>query len=186
MIRLVEPSEALRDSWFKSIAEFGGDHVHGYSIFGFTAKELADPDGFGRWLAQQRRNLTDPPEGFVPAALYWIVDDTDPDQVLGSLSLRLCLNDFLLEEGGHIGYGVRPSARRRGVATAALAASLGTAREHGLARVLVTCDEDNEASRRTIERCGGVLEDVRKDKRRYWIELLPTESLREAADIRIG
>ena len=171
MICLVEPSAHLRASWWESRREFGEEHVHGYSLFGFTDDELQNDEGFERWLTQQRRNLTDPADGFVPAALYWIVDDSEPDRVLGSLSLRFELNDFLRELGGHIGYGVRPSARRGGVATAALAASLEKAREQGLDRVLVTCDDGNIASARTIERCGGVLEDVRKDKRRYWISL---------------
>ncbi|REF30341.1 GNAT family N-acetyltransferase [Calidifontibacter indicus] len=171
MITLVEPSEQLRDSWRESRDEFRDSHIHGYSIFGFTEEELATDDGFDRWLAQQRRNLTDPPEGYVPSALYWIVDDEEPARVLGSLNLRFALNDFLREQGGHIGYGVRASARRRGVATAALMASLDKARERGMDRVLVTCETTNLASARTIERCGGVLEDVRGDKRRYWITL---------------
>lgn len=107
----------------------------------------------------------------MPASLYWIVDDAEPGRVLGSLHLRHELNDFLFEQGGHIGYGVRTSARGRGVAGAALAASLGEARELGLDRVLVTCEDDNVASARTIERWAGVLEDVRRGMRRYWIGL---------------
>lgn len=76
---------------------------------------------------------------------------------------------------GHIGYGVRPSARRRGLATWALGETLDRARELGLTRVLVTCDDSNVASARTIEGNGGVLEDVRTTTlgltRRYWIDL---------------
>jgi predicted acetyltransferase len=94
---------------------------------------------------------------------------------LGAISLRLTLNDFLLRAGGHIGYGVRPSARRRGLATWALGAVLPEARALGLERVLVTCDDANVASARTIESNGGVLEDVRVTElgqtRRYWIAL---------------
>ena len=66
---------------------------------------------------------------------------------------------------------MRPSRRGEGHATRALALAVRRAREQlGLDRVLVTCDEDNEASRRTIERCGGVFEDSRNGKRRYWID----------------
>ena len=171
MIRLVEPSPELRDSWWESRVDFGDESPHGYALFGFTDAEVATDAGFARWLAQQRQTVTEPPEGMVPASLYWIVDDADPDHVLGSLSVRHALNDYLFEQGGHIGYGVRASARGRGVAGAALAASLGQARVLGLERVLVTCEDDNVASARTIERCGGVLEDVRQGMRRYWIDL---------------
>ncbi len=75
-----------------------------------------------------------------------------------------------VDRGGHIGYSVRPSARRQGHATAALRQSLGVARDAiGLDRVLVTCRDDNAASRAVIEACGGVYEDARDHTRRYWI-----------------
>lgn len=83
--------------------------------------------------------------------------------------------DESLPAGGHIGYGVRPSARGRGVATWALGAVLPLAAARGLDRVLVTCADGNAASARVIERHGGVLEDVRDTElgrtRRYWITL---------------
>jgi predicted acetyltransferase len=96
---------------------------------------------------------------------------------LGAISLRHTLNDFLLHAGGHIGYGVRPTARGRGLASRALRAVLPEARSLGLARVLVTCQDNNLGSARTIENNGGVLEDVRDTDlgrtRRYWITLKP-------------
>ncbi len=89
--------------------------------------------------------------------------------------MRHELNDALLHAGGHIGYGIRPAARRRGLATWALSRMLGEARALGLDRVLLVCADGNTASARTIERSGGVLEDVRPTElgpaRRYWIEL---------------
>ena len=77
---------------------------------------------------------------------------------------------------GHIGYGVRPSARRRGLASWALGEMLGEARAAlGVDRVLVPCLADNIASARTIERNGGVLEGIRDTEhgpvKRYWINL---------------
>lgn len=170
MIRLVQPSVDLRDSWWEAVQEFGDAHRHGFSLHRVDDSQLVTDAGFAAWLEDMRTQMTDPPEGFVPATLFWIVDDTEPQRVLGSLQIRHSLNDFLLEEGGHIGYGVRPSARGLGAATAALAAAVDYARDDlALDRVLVTCDDGNEPSRRTIERCGGVLEDVRGGKRRYWI-----------------
>ncbi len=94
--------------------------------------------------------------------------------LVGRSSIRFELNDFLAHEGGHIGYGVLRAHRRRGYATAILAQSLGIAREHGVERVLVTCDDDNGGSAAVIERAGGVLESTVVGAegnlvRRYWI-----------------
>lgn len=97
--------------------------------------------------------------------------------MLGAIALRHELNDFLREAGGHIGYGVRPSVRRRGLAGWALGQVLDRAWDRGLDRVLITCDVDNEVSRRIIESRGGVLEDVRDTvlgrTRRYWVTRTP-------------
>jgi predicted acetyltransferase len=104
----------------------------------------------------------------VPSDYWWI---TDGAEVVGFLAIRHRLDDWLLEEGGHIGYSVRPSRRRQGHASRALGLALQRARELGIDRALVTCDEGNVASAKTIEGQGGVLEDVRGVKRRYWIAL---------------
>lgn len=96
-------------------------------------------------------------------------------ELVGRVSVRYRLNDFLASFGGHIGYGVRSRYRRRGYATEILRQSLIIARAEGVDRVLVTCDEDNAGSATVIERLGGILEDIRPDpsggssKRRYWI-----------------
>ncbi|WP_245735890.1 GNAT family N-acetyltransferase [Pedococcus cremeus] len=72
--------------------------------------------------------------------------------------------------GGHIGYDVAPEHRRRGHATAMLRAMLPIAAEqYGIERALITCDHDNLASRKVIEACGGVFEDRRGEKLRYWV-----------------
>ncbi len=95
--------------------------------------------------------------------------------LVGRVSIRHELNAFLRGFGGHIGFGVRPSHRRRGWATEILRQSLVIARAEGVDRVLLTCDDDNVASAATIRRCGGVLEDVvagpdGQPVRRYWID----------------
>jgi predicted acetyltransferase len=95
--------------------------------------------------------------------------------LVGRLSIRHSLNDFLLRIGGHIGYGVLPEYRGRGFATAMLQQSLPVARGLGLSRVLLTCDDHNLASARVIESCGGKLENKVMDeasgyeRRRDWI-----------------
>lgn len=83
--------------------------------------------------------------------------------------VRHRLTAHLREIGGHIGYDIRPSARQHGHATAMLAAALPVARSLGIDPALLTCDDDNIASRKVIEANGGTLEDHRHGKARYWV-----------------
>ena len=108
------------------------------------------------------------PDEMVASTTRWIAVD---GRLVGFLSIRHELNAFLLELGGHIGYAIRPSERRRGYATAATALALTECRRLGIDPVLITCDDTNLASAKTIERNGGVLEDIRTGKRRYWVSV---------------
>jgi len=123
-----------------------------------------------RLLRQYRHGLELAP-GHVPATFLVALADGD---LVGRVSVRHELNSFLAELGGHIGYAVRPQFRGRGHATEILRQALIVACAESVERALVTCDDTNAASRRVIERCGGVLEDVRRTEgggttRRYWI-----------------
>lgn len=117
----------------------------------------------------------DLPEGKVPAT--FLVAEVD-GQIVGRVSIRHRLNDYLLERGGHIGYGIRREYRRRGFATEILRRSLEIAYELGIESALVTCDDLNLASSRVIEKCGGILENVvelenGEKLRRYWVATKP-------------
>ncbi|MHB1088768.1 MAG: GNAT family N-acetyltransferase [Acidimicrobiales bacterium] len=95
--------------------------------------------------------------------------------IVGRSSIRFELDSLLAHEGGHIGYGVVPSERRKGHATEILTQSLAITRGAGLQRVLLTCTSDNEGSARVIQRCGGVFESEVEAAngtfvRRFWIE----------------
>ena len=109
--------------------------------------------------------------GRVPAT--FLVAEVD-GEIVGRVSIRHTLNEYLAQIGGHIGYGVRPAFRRNGHATQILRHSLAIANSLGIDSALLTCDEDNLGSAKTIEKCNGVLESKVRDfegilKRRYWV-----------------
>jgi predicted acetyltransferase len=180
MPSFASPHPRYQQSLLASVQEIldagESDHWTGLTIFGeetYTVEELVDPAAFAaftRRLHDLALPRTARPEGIVPATTLWWVDG---DEYLGRLSIRHELTDPLREFGGHIGYVVRPSARRKGNATAMLAASLPVARDLGIDPALLTCDSDNVGSRRVIESNGGVFEDQRDDKLRFWV---PTSS----------
>jgi predicted acetyltransferase len=170
MLFLAEPSVDYRGSFIQSVREFQaeGRQLH-YDLnsltgdFGAFVQELHD---------QKDRSKLKP--GRVPASDFWLIDD---NEFIGRLSLRHELNEYLFKIGGHIGYEIRPSKRRQGYGTEILRLGLEKARELGLRRALVTCDEDNIGSKKIIEHNGGKLEDVLKiegepvRKLRYWIDI---------------
>ena len=105
-------------------------------------------------------------DGYVPQTVLWWVAG---DEYLGRLSIRHRLTPHLLYHGGNIGFEVRPSARRRGHATAMLAAALPLAAALGIDPARVDCEADNVASRRVIEANGGVLDEERDGSLFFWV-----------------
>ena len=170
MTQLVRPDVSYADSWFAAFEEFGRAFFDGSGSNGPVEGEMTR-ERFEALVAD-RLAAADPATpvkpGWVHCTFLWIVEG---DEFVGNLAIRHSLTPYLLEQGGHIGYSVRPSRRREGHASRALALSLPWCRDLGIDRVLVTCDVDNEGSRRTIEANGGVQEDIRGDKRRFWIDV---------------
>ena len=109
------------------------------------------------------------PEGWVPA--IQLVAFSEKGQAVGFLNLRLRLSNFLLEEGDHIGYSIRPSERGKSYAKETLSQGLQVAKEKNIKKALVTCSVNNPASRAAILANGGLIEDVRNGVERYWIEV---------------
>lgn len=110
----------------------------------------------------------------LPDSTFFCLDEKR-DIFVGAVNIRHYLNERALLNGGHIGDGVRPSERRRGVATAMIALALEECKKLGIDRVLMVCDKDNIGSAKSIQRNGGVLEnEIEVDgvvEQRYWIEL---------------
>ena len=130
------------------------------------------------WLDENARctRWATTPAGWVPATQFAYLRERD-GKIVGMIQVRHSLNDHLAQYAGHIGYSVRPDERRKGYAGAMLAGVLPHCRSLGLARVMVTCNADNEASRRTILKNGGVYAgtahepDEDADVEQYWIVL---------------
>jgi predicted acetyltransferase len=166
---LEPPSEALRSAFLEMAAEFEAEGNGRYApdaqdFAGFLARVRQDAEG--------RRVFPDGQIG-VPTSQFWLVE---AGRILGSSRLRHRLTPELEHEGGHIGYDVRPSARRSGLGTILLRLTLARAWALRLARVRITCDADNIGSIRVIESNGGILEaevpSIRRGVliRQYWIE----------------
>lgn len=112
-------------------------------------------------------------QGFVPASMYFLIDENN--KVYGALHIRHELNDYLRNYGGHIGYGIRPSERKKGYASKMLSLSLQIVRKLGIEKALITCNKRNTASASTIISNGGILENEVIDDgevtQRYWIDI---------------
>jgi predicted acetyltransferase len=129
---------------------------------------------FSEYLAQlETRRTMQGTDDRVPST--FLVAEVD-GEIVGRVSIRHELNDYLRRLGGHIGYGVLPQFRRRGYATEILRQSLEITSSMGLNRVMLTCDDNNAGSAKTIESQGGVLTAVVASDnpnepavRQYWI-----------------
>jgi predicted acetyltransferase len=173
--QLIPPRDDLRRSFAEAMAEFRAegrgaesDHTVIGGYIRSRSAEWANDAAFRAFATSVRAEALEEsprPDGYVPATELWWVDGNG---FLGRVAVRHRLTPRLLEIGGHIGYDVRPSARRRGHATEMLRQALGVARELGIERALITCDIDNVGSRTVIERNGGILEDERSGKLRFW------------------
>ncbi len=171
-LELVEPTLALADEMLAMAQEY--EQLGSALERAFYSEAIRDVRGYILRLRGLARGAN-VPIGYVPSTTYWLT--RAGRTIVATSNLRHSLTPMLLHEGGHIGYGARPSERRKGYATLICALTIQRAVEMGLDRVLITCDADNVASARVIEKNGGVLENQvvsrqsGKLKNRYWVEL---------------
>lgn len=131
---------------------------------------------FDDFLKRMRERETDEirEKGLVPATLYFLVDEKN--KICGALDIRHELNEYLEKFGGHIGYGIAPSERKKGYGKIQLKLGLEKAKKIGLKKILITCDDNNIGSAKTIEACGGIYNNTLTDAegnriKRYFVEV---------------
>ena len=168
MLKLIKLDEQYKPQLTDMMDEWTatGETIIPYAI------RKCDYHDFPSYLASLE--VTQPADGLVPDSTYFCMD-TERSIFVGAVNIRHYLSEGLLLSGGHIGDGIRPSERGKGLGTRMIALALDKCRELGIERVLMCCDSDNFASARTIEKNGGVLENVVGDGgapvKRYWITL---------------
>ena len=174
MLKLIRPSEEYAEQVMSYREEMlsSGDSFDGCA-------GLEDVDCFLDWIDFEKRLKAKYQEGYVPSEVYLAIRCSDT-QAVGMIDFRHPQTDFLLNFGGNIGYSIRPSERRKGYATEMLSLLLPLCRSFGEHRVLLTCDKDNEVSRKVIIKNHGIFENEVEDSvglgqsgviQRYWIEL---------------
>ena len=141
-----------------------------------SEEDLINETIFQAWLKRkyEESNSINLEEGCVPQTIYWVMNG---DKIVGVGKLRHYLNEKLLKSGGHIGLGILSEFRDKGVGTEALKFLIREAETLGIENILLTNDEDNYASRKIVEKCGGVLDSIDNGKCKYWIDLRANDLL---------
>lgn len=174
MIKLVKVNRSYEKEIFdykKEMIDNGDDSLSGC---GGLHKHSTYDDWINGILFYQDRNTIPKDSNYVEGS-QWLLVDTSIKRILGMVNIRHYLNDFIRDLGGHIGYSIRPSERMKGYAKIQLSLALDYLRQLGVKKVLITCDDDNIGSYKTIESCGGILENIVLSEehgktRRYWID----------------
>lgn len=174
-MQLLLPSIHYKDSFLEAVSEYKPTETEDRLEVSAQRVENIEKN-FEAYLATLRAEVkgANLPAGFVPQTTFWLVDG---NTFIGRISIRHQLNEQLRKVGGHIGYAIRPSKRQMGYGKKILELALPKAKELGITKALVTCNETNIGSRKIIEANGGVLEDITNmgegnpRKLRYWIHL---------------
>ncbi|GAB6926279.1 GNAT family N-acetyltransferase [Paenibacillus sp. JCM 10914] len=169
-VRLMKPTIELKHEYLDFYMEWKESRED--MVPWVISKDPEDFEGMVRWL-QDNENGKNLGDGRVADSTFWLV--SEQNRVLGAVNIRHELTESLMNSGGHIGYGIRPSERRKGYATNLLQLSLEQAKRLGIDKVLVVCDQINVASEKTIIHNGGIsdhdyIEEDGNVIKRYWID----------------
>lgn len=169
---LIRPAPQLAEEFDRTIREFRQNKEMNIEAL-YDRCNFSFPEYYQRCMdAEVGKNL---PSGYVPSTTFWLV--RNETRIVGISHLRHHLSPGLRIEGGHIGYSIRPSERKKGYGTQQLALILKACRQFGLGKVMITCDFDNWGSIKIIENNGGkrsgeaVSPISNKRVYHYWIEL---------------
>ena len=167
-LRLVKASEEYRSQIIDMMEEWSSS---GEKIVPYAIRRM-DYRNFENYC--NNLEIKNDSSGLVPDSTFFCLDE-DRKIMVGAVNIRHYLNESLLLNGGHIGDGVRPSERRKGIATKMITLALDECRKLGIEKVLMVCDKDNIGSAKSIMNNGGVLEnEVEVDgvvEQRYWIDI---------------
>ncbi len=154
-MKFVFPSGEYKQRAIEYIEEFRGSAINGSGALDRYLRQ----EGYDAWLQHVRAqaDIANVPEGFVPDFTYFYLREED-ERIIGMINLRLYLNNYLRREGGHIGYSIRPSERRKGYGSRMLCEALAFFQPLIGGPVFISCDRDNPASAGVIKNCGGLLE----------------------------
>lgn len=167
-MHLTAPTKKYEKSWKQTIREFEAEHQKGF----WNIPEK--PTDLNEYIQRTKdhakgKNL---PANWVQSTTYWLIDE---NKVVGNVNIRHTLTATLKKRGGHIGYAIRPSSRRKGYGTKILELALRKAQKIGLTKILITCGDDNSPSQKIIKKNNGQLKDTIEFEgekvRRYWIKL---------------
>ncbi len=148
-MRLVKPTINLKTAYLEMLASWKKTTE---KMVPFSLKY--DTEDFEKFIAKNNNLEINPEKGFVCHTTFWLLNEDN--EIVGTSNIRHALNDQLLLEGGHIGYGISPTHRRKGYATQILKLSLEAAKKIGIQRALLTCDKNNIGSKKVILKNGGI------------------------------